>query len=115
MASAVASPASSARVRPLDDSGSTPMAASPAASHGGLERVRISRCEIAEHTTGPHSRSPYLTRSRVYDVPARPASNTPGSVSLSRRHRSASVRSEEHTSELQSLRHLVCRLLLEQK
>src|SRR5262245_63083134 len=29
---------------------------------------------------------------------------------LARRHR---VRSEEHTSELQSLRHLVCRLLLE--
>src|SRR5215831_2062019 len=25
------------------------------------------------------------------------------------------IRSEEHTSELQSLRHLVCRLLLEQK
>src|SRR5262245_64291818 len=35
-----------------------------------------------------------------------------------RDHRSlgaASVRSEEHTSELQSLRHLVCRLLLEKK
>src|SRR5205814_7708492 len=28
---------------------------------------------------------------------------------------SGSVRSEEHTSELQSLRHLVCRLLLEKK
>src|SRR5437899_8242111 len=28
---------------------------------------------------------------------------------------SLSVRSEEHTSELQSLRHLVCRLLLEKK
>src|SRR5262245_65149287 len=28
---------------------------------------------------------------------------------------SAAVRSEEHTSELQSLRHLVCRLLLEKK
>src|SRR5471030_1515742 len=27
----------------------------------------------------------------------------------------AAVRSEEHTSELQSLRHLVCRLLLEKK
>src|SRR5438045_8385997 len=27
----------------------------------------------------------------------------------------ARVRSEEHTSELQSLRHLVCRLLLEEK
>src|SRR5262245_64564227 len=26
-----------------------------------------------------------------------------------------SIRSEEHTSELQSLRHLVCRLLLEKK
>src|SRR5437899_4352164 len=29
--------------------------------------------------------------------------------------RNAQVRSEEHTSELQSLRHLVCRLLLEKK
>src|SRR5262245_65317093 len=29
--------------------------------------------------------------------------------------RAAPVRSEEHTSELQSLRHLVCRLLLEKK
>src|SRR5262245_1527392 len=30
-------------------------------------------------------------------------------------HESRHVRSEEHTSELQSLRHLVCRLLLEKK
>src|SRR5258705_2320140 len=30
-------------------------------------------------------------------------------------HRGAVMRSEEHTSELQSLRHLVCRLLLEKK
>src|SRR5438045_7809178 len=30
-------------------------------------------------------------------------------------HRQLCVRSEEHTSELQSLRHLVCRLLLEKK
>src|SRR5258705_8765528 len=30
-------------------------------------------------------------------------------------HRSSRYRSEEHTSELQSLRHLVCRLLLEKK
>src|SRR5258705_8204426 len=29
--------------------------------------------------------------------------------------RAACTRSEEHTSELQSLRHLVCRLLLEKK
>src|SRR5262245_66025782 len=32
-----------------------------------------------------------------------------------RRRLGNTVRSEEHTSELQSLRHLVCRLLLEQK
>src|SRR5258705_9227682 len=31
------------------------------------------------------------------------------------KHRSSAARSEEHTSELQSLRHLVCRLLLEKK
>src|ERR1035438_4977543 len=31
------------------------------------------------------------------------------------RRRNAAPRSEEHTSELQSLRHLVCRLLLEKK
>src|SRR5258705_10173958 len=31
------------------------------------------------------------------------------------RFESRSARSEEHTSELQSLRHLVCRLLLEKK
>src|SRR5437899_7609061 len=30
-------------------------------------------------------------------------------------HESREPRSEEHTSELQSLRHLVCRLLLEKK
>src|SRR5437899_8339762 len=36
----------------------------------------------------------------------------PGRVRI---QRPASSRSEEHTSELQSLRHLVCRLLLEKK
>src|SRR5262245_54337458 len=34
---------------------------------------------------------------------------------FSRRDEKRSARSEEHTSELQSLRHLVCRLLLEKK
>src|SRR5258705_9855967 len=34
---------------------------------------------------------------------------------LRARHHAQSGRSEEHTSELQSLRHLVCRLLLEKK
>src|SRR5258705_4805911 len=34
---------------------------------------------------------------------------------LAAARRRRSLRSEEHTSELQSLRHLVCRLLLEKK
>src|ERR1039458_277071 len=38
-----------------------------------------------------------------------------GSAGRARRMSPSSHRSEEHTSELQSLRHLVCRLLLEKK
>src|SRR5947199_9089892 len=41
----------------------------------------------------------------VWFAPVRPARYPPPRV----------LRSEEHTSELQSLRHLVCRLLLEKK
>src|ERR1035438_10567399 len=36
-------------------------------------------------------------------------------ATASARRRPTAYRSEEHTSELQSLRHLVCRLLLEKK
>src|SRR5262245_63640654 len=39
----------------------------------------------------------------------------PGEAEMSTRLDSVLERSEEHTSELQSLRHLVCRLLLEKK
>src|SRR5258708_26679527 len=42
-----------------------------------------------------------------------PGGNSSGLMSSSRAHRPA--RSEEHTSELQSPDHLVCRLLLEKK
>src|SRR6266404_6953697 len=44
--------------------------------------------------------------------PGLSASTRPPCISASRRTR---VRSEEHTSELQSLAYLVCRLLLEKK
>src|SRR5437899_9345156 len=46
------------------------------------------------------------SRSSARVCPERPSS---------RRAASSRARSEEHTSELQSLRHLVCRLLLEKK
>src|SRR2546425_1551746 len=49
-------------------------------------------------------------------VPAEPASVSPGRFSLaSRPTLRQRWRSEEHTSELQSLAYLVCRLLLEKK
>src|SRR5258705_4899404 len=57
---------------------------------------------------------PYTTLFRSHLPSRRPWTTT--TRPRSRWRRSArSSRSEEHTSELQSLRHLVCRLLLEKK
>src|SRR5947199_5440432 len=47
--------------------------------------------------------------------PSTPTPSDTASSTRSRRRTAPSTRSEEHTSELQSLRHLVCRLLLEKK
>src|SRR5262245_63075766 len=72
---------------------------------------------------------PYTTlfrsssRRRVCRYPSRSASGKGGAgISTKSKRQSrqrpaccTSTRSEEHTSELQSLRHLVCRLLLEKK
>src|SRR5437899_10711458 len=57
---------------------------------------------------GEASRSRSAARARG----ARPPPPRPGRTASPR---SGTSRSEEHTSELQSLRHLVCRLLLEKK
>src|SRR5438045_9279251 len=53
---------------------------------------------------------PYTTLFRSDRQPARCHRSAEGARVPARR-----TRSEEHTSELQSLRHLVCRLLLEKK
>src|SRR5947199_1074242 len=53
--------------------------------------------------------------SRVFPRPRRLADQEPGLSDRARGDRDGVERSEEHTSELQSLRHLVCRLLLEKK
>src|SRR2546422_4213417 len=47
--------------------------------------------------------------------PPIPKSRQPGASARSAWHSAAPWRSEEHTSELQSRLHLVCRLLLEKK
>src|SRR5437660_8958123 len=61
---------------------------------------------------------PYTTLFRSWTLPYRLASFGPMiwlMVSCESRTRRPSTRSEEHTSELQSRGHLVCRLLLEKK
>src|SRR5262245_65215559 len=67
---------------------------------------------------------PYTTLFRSAHPPSRAGAGADRAVDLARatalspgrgRRRQRVGRSEEHTSELQSLRHLVCRLLLEKK
>src|SRR5258705_6033918 len=60
------------------------------------------RSPVAQHTA-IRSADGRSAQSGFYDRQLRPARETPDR------------RSEEHTSELQSLRHLVCRLLLGKK
>src|SRR3989442_4249012 len=70
------------------------------------------RSTLFPYTTLFRSRSPWRDRrARTTDAPAR-GSRCAGPP---RRLRGRSGRSEEHTSELQSRPHLVCRLLLEKK
>src|SRR5205814_9148997 len=61
----------------------------------------------------PLPREPLRPRRRLRERPV-PARHGPAAGARRGRPRSG-PRSEEHTSELQSLRHLVCRLLLEKK
>src|ERR1039458_10735177 len=62
---------------------------------------------VAVGLRGADLRTARASRRRVLRAPL------PGARELEREARAAALRSEEHTSELQSLRHTVCRLLLE--
>src|SRR5205814_9220920 len=73
-----------------------------------LFRSRLARAPFPSRTTPRKSR---CAKSEV----AAPSSTTSYSFSILKRGCVSRCRSEEHTSELQSLRHLVCRLLLEKK
>src|SRR5262245_62406787 len=66
---------------------------------------RPPRSTLFPYTTLFRSQDDFLVRRRKQGVRA----PVPGGRAA------AGIRSEEHTSELQSLRHLVCRLLLEKK
>src|SRR2546429_1254487 len=66
----------------------------------------------------PHfSIAPSISAASVFkfDDAAMPAQKTRGFFSLGKNPKPRNSRSEEHTSELQSRLHLVCRLLLEKK
>src|SRR5437899_9759488 len=84
-------------------------------SHGVAVRECAENLGDALDWRDAGGRSP-LQRPRERDVPlmAGPKGHDIGvQPSAEERQVSEKVRSEEHTSELQSLRHLVCRLLLE--
>src|SRR5205814_5407343 len=94
---------------PVDDSGSVAGSTSGRAARQISPRSRRNNA-IGVLLTGP---------TFLFRVPTsafRVAVNLPQAISPERHNPSSqSGRSEEHTSELQSLRHLVCRLLLEKK
>src|SRR5690349_22922719 len=64
---------------------------------GGHRRARSHR--VSRHRPARHARAPEAREDSVHAAP----------------RKRAGARSEEHTSELQSRRDLVCRLLLEKK
>src|SRR5437899_12732315 len=80
----------------------------PSAIHIPRPIVRLSR---HDHCTS-RSRGRVITRASITPIQAiHPCTKDMGKIRACPKPR----RSEEHTSELQSLRHLVCRLLLEKK
>src|SRR5262249_62398813 len=68
---------------------------------------------LASHAQKFHLNSPHKTIGERFEVSA--ATSQPLFSASPHRSRGANTRSEEHTSELQSLTNLVCRLLLEKK
>src|SRR5262249_58972780 len=76
------------------------------AAEPSVSRAKAARCQSGSSWSSSSVRRASCTVSTR--APTR-------SVSTTRRSPSAASRSEEHTSELQSLTHIVCRLLLEKK
>src|SRR5262245_64630067 len=71
--------------------------------------------EIVDWPTAKASLTPVLLVASFGEMGVQPHAVTGGEVRAVAHQAVGHRRSEEHTSELQSLRHLVCRLLLEKK
>src|SRR3712207_8576313 len=80
-----------------------------------LFRSSCSRCARSPTGRGSPSASSTFSRSRDDMTGARGVPANLHIVTLGVRDLERSIRSEEHTSELQSRQYLVCRLLLEKK
>src|SRR5947199_4378893 len=92
----------------------------PVATNKSPLVVSVALSSLAARSVTRLVTSPSTCPWPVADLPARPG--TVGAAAVPDRSPAScttpfapAVRSEEHTSELQSLRHLVCRLLLEKK
>src|SRR5205814_10179320 len=87
---------------------------------GFLQNIRTPNRKSRQHVSTKNSQPPERTSSFVTSrLPRSRRTSRSASLRLTPcfifSAASISKRSEEHTSELQSLRHLVCRLLLEKK
>src|SRR2546425_3009068 len=76
---------------------------------------RPPRSTLFPYTTLFRSSEPATTHSSGLEEPPPTGSHVTVPLALTTRMALPLVRSEEHTSELQSLAYLVCRLLLEKK
>src|SRR5258705_8007362 len=98
---------------------------SSAPPKGQLESLKFAQPPQGRHDTRALCRSPAFPWKRRSEVPQSVFPKEMPLASVLRRREKGlhnetgeanwRLRSEEHTSELQSLRHLVCRLLLEKK
>src|SRR5258708_6978227 len=86
-----------------------------------IKLLQLSNLDLSAFVEDELERNPLLERISDGNEPAAPGEPTPERAEFSD-HEAGSVsgddgavRSEEHTSELQSPDHLVCRLLLEKK
>src|SRR5438034_4988926 len=81
----------------------------------GGESGRVSRAERRGEHRGHEARRACADASEKPDRPWHRTTSSSRIITLRRRRVKAFLRSEEHTSELQSHSDLVCRLLLEKK
>src|SRR5687768_97489 len=107
---------SGGRVRPLYGELLVPVDNSPLSSVAVDRAIEISRATSARVTaTHVYAARLHDIRFRQLEIGLPARFQAPEEIKRQRKIHDKLIRSEEHTSELQSRLHLVCRLLLEKK